>query len=257
VVVERNESSRIERERAFHDERYTEESRDRVAKYYESGDAGYERYLDQLSDVRPGERVLEFGCGLGGAVFELAARGAEVVGIDISPVAVRAASAEAQRRGVTARFSEMNAEALDFDAATFDVVCGSGVLHHLDLAAALPEIAEVLRPGGWATFYEPLGQNPVINLYRRLTPSLRTPDEHPLVAADLRLMAQHFDRVDVEYFNLLSLLGVLTRRLPRAETVRRGLKRLDQWLFRAIPITRRLAWIAVIRLSGPRSPTST
>src|SRR3546814_4334755 len=46
--------------------------------------------------------------------------------------------------------------------------------------------SRVLRPGGRAVFIEPLGLNPAIELYRRFTPSARTPDEHPLLRRDFR-----------------------------------------------------------------------
>lgn len=41
-------------------------------------------------------------------------------------------------------------------------------------------------------FFEPLGHNLLINLYRRLTPELRTEDEHPLVACDLERLVNYF-----------------------------------------------------------------
>src|SRR3546814_1101008 len=80
----------------------------------------------------------------------------------------------------------MNAEAMTFPDDSFDLVFGSGIIHHLDIDRAFGEIARVLRPGGRAVFIEPLGLNPAIELYRRFTPSARTPDEHPLLRRDFR-----------------------------------------------------------------------
>ena len=88
-------------------------------------------------------------------------------------------------------------EAIDRDDS-FDLVCGSGILHHLDLPAAMRELARVLRPSGRAVFMEPLGHNPAINAFRNRTPELRTPDEHPLLGKDLKLCRRYFGSVEVK-----------------------------------------------------------
>ena len=49
----------------------------------------------------------------------------------------------------------------------FDIIYGTGILHHLNLKACLDEIERILKPGGKFVFIEPLGTNPVINLYRK------------------------------------------------------------------------------------------
>jgi SAM-dependent methyltransferase len=241
-------ADRLRREREYHDARYETETRASAGKYY-AVDASEGAYRDHLEAVAPGERVLEYGCGVGSAAFELAAAGAEVTGIDISPVAIAKARAEAERRGLEGvHFVEMDAEALEIAEASVDVVCGSGILHHLDLDRAASEIWRVLRPGGRAVFKEPLGSNPVINLYRRLTPKMRTRDEHPFLDADFERLRQRFETVDVEVFNLVALAGVPLRRVPGGSRILAGLHAIDRWLFMRVPPARRWAWIAVIRL---------
>jgi SAM-dependent methyltransferase len=193
--------------------------------------------------------VLEYGCGTGSAAFDLAARDVEVLGIDISPEAVAAARRTAQERGLDlASFEVMNAEALTLPEASMDAVCGSGILHHLDLDRSLAEVRRVLRPGGFAVFLEPLGTNPVINLYRRLTPSMRTPDEHPLVPADFDMMRARFGSVEVEHHNLVSLAGAGLVRVGAGERTIARLHRMDDWLFRRSRLARRMAWVALIVL---------
>jgi SAM-dependent methyltransferase len=249
-------AERYERERAFHDERYHDDSdRARVEKFYEAGDASAERYRALLAQVGAGVRVLEYGCGTGSAAFDLAARGADVTGIDISPVAIAAAKAETANLEPSARprFEVMNAEELDLPSCSFDVVCGSGVLHHLDLSSALAEVARVLSPAGWAAFVEPLGHNPLINAYRRRTPQMRTPDEHPLRVEDFARARKHFEIVEVDYFNLLTLVSVPFRRFGFRDRLHASLQQADRWLFQRFPPLRRHAWVAVIRLAGPRS----
>ncbi len=239
--------ARLDRERRYHDERFGADCRQRARKYY-AIDAAGERYRELLNSIPPEAEVLEYGCGTGSQGFELARRGVTVTGIDLSPVAIRQASQEAARQQVEVSLREMDAEAMSFSRHTFDAVCGSGILHHLELDRALAEVRRVLKPGGWAVFTEPLGANPAINLYRRLTPSMRTTDEHPLVARDFDLMRQYFADVEAEPYNLTALAGVLAHRLPSGERAVAGLHRLDQRLFRRSTTARAWAWVAVITL---------
>ncbi len=245
-------SDRLNREREFYDacNRHIEEYG--AGKYYtitRAGRACFRRWL--TADV-VGRRVLEYGCGPGSCSFELARRGAIVTGIDISDEAIRRATEKAAREGLAnASFAAMNAEALTFADDSFDLICGIAILHHLSLTSALAELARTLRPGGRAVFIEPLGHNPLINLYRRLTPELRTPDEHPLRAGDLRLARRFFGRVEVRYFHLCSLLAVPLRRSRWFVPTVRRLDRLDQALLAAWPALGRYCWTCVIRMEHP------
>jgi SAM-dependent methyltransferase len=139
----------------------------------------------------------------------------------------------------------MNAERTDFPESTFDIVCASAVLHHLDLAAALPEIRRILKPGGRGCFLEPLGHNPAINLYRRLTPHLRSPNEHPLVAADLRRIRELFPRVQTTFFCLASFAAIPLRRTPLFAPVLSALEKLDRILL-ATQTLGKYSWVVLV-----------
>jgi ubiquinone/menaquinone biosynthesis C-methylase UbiE len=118
--------------------------------------AGLPRVHGELLDragVRPGQRVLEIGCGPGNVLIELGRRvpGAELVGIDPDPAALRRARRKAARRRIPVRFERAYADELPFPDASFDRVLSSYMLHHLDAeqkAAAMREVRRVLRPGG-------------------------------------------------------------------------------------------------------------
>jgi SAM-dependent methyltransferase len=241
---------RYERERAFHEDRYADDPRAVVDKYYRVARRSHARYVELLATE--GAQVLEYGCGVRSEALEVAGVGSHVTGIDISAKAVELARQAAVDSGRDdATFVEMNAERLTFADDSFDLVCGSGILHHLALDAAYAEVARVLRPGGRAVFVEPLGLNPVINLYRRLTPNLRSEDEHPLRAADLRAAERWFGEVRVEHHHLTTLAlapfdverGVGPRALRAAEA-------LDSALL-ALPGVRQLAWIALVQFARP------
>ncbi len=201
----------------------------------------------------PGATVLDYGCGTGARACELARRGARVCGIDISPVAIGMARDAVRREGLAgnAAFAVMDAEALDLPARSFGLVCGTSILHHLDVDRGYREIARVLGPSGRAIFLEPLGHNPVFNAYRRRTPSARTQDEHPLRTADLEAARAHFSDLAVEHFGLVSPLAAAMHGSRAFDRLARALRRIDQRLFTMVPPLRSWSWMVVIVLSRP------
>lgn len=246
--------SRKQREKSFHDAAFaTGARRARAGKFYSIASASRAAYRDALLARRAGGRALEYGCGQGSQSLFLAASGTRVVGIDLSTVGLAQARAAAEEARARAAYSVMDAERLAFPDETFDTVCGSSILHHLDLERAYPEIARVLKPGGAAVFLEPLGHNPAINLYRRVTPELRTTDEHPLRDADLRSARAYFDDVRVRFFHLVALAAVPLRYAPGFHLLLRALDGIDRALFAAFPPSRRWAWRAVIEMSNPKT----
>jgi SAM-dependent methyltransferase len=224
-----------------------------LSPYYSVVGASRVLYEDLLRARGAGQDVLEYGCGPGSYAFFLAELGASVVGIDISTTAIEQARAAARERGAEGvEFRQLNAESLDLPDDSFDLVCGTGILHHLDLDRAYAEIVRTLRPGGSAVFIEPLGHNPLINRFRKKTPSLRTEDEHPLRAGDFDLARRYFQEVDWRAFHLLALAAIPLRRLPAFGTIVRGLDAADRLLFRLVPPLEKHAWQAVLVFAGPR-----
>lgn len=136
--------------------------------YAPIGDFIRERYLDfpfaqgteQEVDflvaelgLRPGQRVLDVGCGPGRHALELARRGLRVTGVDISAGFVEVATAAAQREGLPAEFRVLDARALDYGAqfdAAISLCAGAFGLVGTDddHLAVLDGIARALRPGG-------------------------------------------------------------------------------------------------------------
>src|SRR5688500_10057442 len=118
------EGTRQEREREFHDRTYGEGEYDvrPATRFYRVARAGYRFYEDRLLEGAAGCRILEYGCGQGSYAFALAEAGAEVVGIDISPVAIDLAKQQAEDQGMADRtdFMVMDAESLDFPDDSFD-----------------------------------------------------------------------------------------------------------------------------------------
>jgi 2-polyprenyl-3-methyl-5-hydroxy-6-metoxy-1,4-benzoquinol methylase len=96
-----------------------------------------------------GKRVLDVGSGDGAYSIRAAQLGANVTGLDISPMMLDAARRRAEAAGVSLEWLEGRAEALPFPAASFDVVIAVTVLCWVsDASAAVQEMTRVLRPGG-------------------------------------------------------------------------------------------------------------
>jgi len=195
--------------------------------------------------------ALEYGCGEGEISFELASIGANVVGIDISEIAIKKAQDKVAKSGLESllHFEVMNAEDLTFQENSFDLIYGSAILHHLNIEKAYRQIHYVLKPGGTAIFLEPLGYNPLIRLYRYFTPSLRTHDEHPLFLKDINLAQKHFRKVRSDPFHLTTLLAIPFASMFFFKRVLVFLEDLDTILFRYSPIARLLAWSTILKLS--------
>ena len=238
----------VEREREYHNLRFTEETRDAQDKYYfalSDCDAKYERLV--VEHARDAV-ALDYGCAKGEWALKIAPVAKRVHGIDISDVAIDAARAEAAEKGLTnTQFDAMDAHQTDFADNTFDLVFGLGIIHHLDTRKSLEEVARVLKPGGVAIFREPLGYNPLINLYRSVTPNARTVDEHPLVHEDERISREVFGHSDWEFYGLSTLATVPFRNTGLAKPLLGVTATLDRALFR-VPALRWQAWAVLMTL---------
>ena len=243
-----------DRERAFHNAAFSDHRRSSgsVGHAYTILHDSRKFYEGFIRSHAKGARLLEFGCGATAMGSTFGDTAAEIVGIDISDVAVREATEHARRTGLRATYQVMDAEALQFPDQSFDLICSAAILHHLDLRRAFGEIARTLRPGGHAIFLEPLGHNPIINLYRRMTPHMRTPDEHPLLVSDLELGKEYFDEVEVRYFILSTFLAIPLRRWKNFVPTIVKLEALDRFLFRHLPWLRKHAWQVILVLSKPK-----
>jgi ubiquinone/menaquinone biosynthesis C-methylase UbiE len=145
--------------------------------------------------IRPGDRVLDLGCGGGRHAFEVYRRGGNVVAFDLDPseligvtgmFGAMQAAGEAGSAGATAVSGD--AGAMPFGDGTFDRVIAAEVLEHiLDDQRAMNELARVLRPGGLAAITVPSW------LPERICWSLST-DYHEVPGGHVRI----YTRVELE-----------------------------------------------------------
>jgi ubiquinone/menaquinone biosynthesis C-methylase UbiE len=108
----------------------------------------------ELADVRPGQRVLDVGCGTGALALTLSGAvgpNGEVFGIDASPGMIEFSRRKASRAGAKVDFRVALIERLPFPDSSFDRVVNTLVMHHLPdevKRQGLEEVFRVLEPGG-------------------------------------------------------------------------------------------------------------
>jgi ubiquinone/menaquinone biosynthesis C-methylase UbiE len=213
-------------------------------------------YLDHESWIRPAfERlgqlselqVLDFGCGHGMAAVVLARGGARVTAFDLSHGYLEEAVRRCWTNGVTVNFVQADGERLPFGDGCFDRIWGNAVLHHLNLEVASRELLRVLRPGGYAVFCEPWGENPLLNWARarlHYRGKSRTPDEQPLRHRHVQLLRRIFPRVEVRGYQLLSM----ARRVLHRRRLIAGLDWCDAMLLSRVPALERYCRYFVLTL---------
>jgi ubiquinone/menaquinone biosynthesis C-methylase UbiE len=210
----------------------------------------------ELGDVS-GLSVLDYGCGIGDFSLELAARGARVTGLDLSPGMVDVAQKRLRifRPEAVGTFVAGNAEDTGLPDGSFDVVVGKWILHHIDVDAACRELRRLIRPGGLGAFVENQLTNPVLKVARDHVagrfgiPRYGTADEHPLRKADYELMRRHFDSVTARYpdfyFARLFARQVLRHRIRHASEAARI---ADDFIYARAPRLRKLSFHVIVRL---------
>jgi SAM-dependent methyltransferase len=117
---------------------------------------GYRSMVRTVVDAiapRPGERILEVGCGSGAMIRwigEYTRRAHAMTGLDINRYLLREAEALVQRAGLqdVIALKEGNGEAIPFDAHSFDATLSLTVMEEGDADRMLAELVRVTRPGG-------------------------------------------------------------------------------------------------------------
>lgn len=211
--------------------------------------------LDWLGTVR-NKRILLCGVGTEAVIFARA--GANVYGFDISETQTQAVEALARRVHLADRITvkPMPFEVLEYPDSYFDLAFGQAILHHIHLDQGAAELHRVLRPGGRASFIEPLGTNPLLMFARRYLPyreKHRTQDESPLTYQEIEFFLRGFAQAKYREFNLLSMLH---RRVVTNRSIIAFLQNCDKVLLDRIPLLRRFCsevWLGLAK--SPEHPT--
>jgi SAM-dependent methyltransferase len=216
-------------------------------KYYVTTARSQDYATGWIREHAPGKVFLDYACGHGDHTIMAAKSGAELaVGIDISGVSIENAKRRAAEAGVSenTRFVQADCENTGLPDGCVDAIVCGGVLHHLDLSHAFPEMRRIMRPGGVSLGFEALNYNPFIKLYRRCTPSLRTEWErqHILSWKELRFARWFFDVRNVRYWHLLSVLATPLRNTRLFRPALAVGNACDAFLLRIFPLSL-MAWM--------------
>jgi ubiquinone/menaquinone biosynthesis C-methylase UbiE len=144
----------------------------------------------KLTELPPGARVIDLGCGSGTFSALLARAGYDCVGLDISAKLLEVG----RRKHPRIEFVAGDIEHLPFPAESFDGALLSGVVHHFpDPSPCAAETFRVLRPGGRFLAFDPNRMNPFMWLYRdRSSPFYSsvgvTANERPVLAREVRMV---------------------------------------------------------------------
>ena len=192
------------------------------------------------------KEILDYGCGIGKTAQEIEKYNPKkITGIDISEVSIEKARDRANNFKTISDFSVDNCENLRFKDEQFDLVYGTGILHHLDIKKSLKEIHRILKKNGNMIFIEPLGTSPLINFYRKLTPNSRSKDEHPLIKDDFQLIKNNYKELKIKYYGFFTLCFFPLYKNPEKSKFFKFLCLIDQIFFK-IKIFRFLAWSVLI-----------
>jgi ubiquinone/menaquinone biosynthesis C-methylase UbiE len=233
-------------EAMFHDNTHSQEVGGENSKFYSIASTSDDFLFDWIDRHAPGKVVLDYACGNGLCAVRAARAGAALsIGVDISRGSIQNARRSARETGVERNtfFLQGDCERTEFPDGCIDVVVCAGMLHHIDLSNAFPELRRIMKPGAVAIANEGLNYNPLIKWYRNRTPNLRTKfeKEHILTNEDLRFAARFFEVRDVKYWHLFSILAVPFRNTRFFRPFFSVLSRFDDVILK-IPYVRNMAW---------------
>jgi len=234
------------REKEFHNRLQSKPKERFEGIFYKALYKSTEDFFQFLQTNTVNSEVLDYGCGVGVSLEKVINfHPKKITGIDISEVSIQKAKDKIKGFENKVELMVDNCEKTKFSDNKFDIVYGSGILHHLDLSKCLKEIYRILKPSGFLLFIEPLGTNPIINLYRKLTPNSRSKDERPLNVKDFDLMSKNFKNIKLKYYGFLTLIFLPFYRQPDNSVIYKFLQSIDQFLFK-FNIFKKLAWSVLI-----------
>ena len=202
-------------------------------------------YYDNLNILSKNSDILDYGCGIGPTIEKVINfKPKKITGIDISDISINKAKEKFKNSDIKIELLVDNCEKTKFANNQFDLVYGLGILHHLEFSKCIDEISRILKANGSLLFIEPLGTNPIINLYRFLTPRSRSKDEHPLTFKDFDLIKEKFKSVNVKYYGFMTLVFFPFYKSTNSRFFK-TLVKFDQLLFK-IKFFRLFAWSVLI-----------
>lgn len=139
-------------------------------------------FFRETALLKPGDRILEIGCGIGSVVHELSQQGYTICGTDIANAAI----AYGLKKYGDIDLTVQPAEALPYEDGSFDGVLSFDLFEHIArIDQHVSEVARVLKPGGFYLFQTPNKFSNIIHetlhhrslAWRQFHPSLHSPGQ--------------------------------------------------------------------------------
>ncbi len=187
-------------------------------------------FLAQTDLLRPQDRILEIGCGIGTVVYELSRKGHDIAGIDISGEAIE----YGRKKYGDIRLEVQAAETLPYENESFEVVLSFDLFEHIAaIDKHISEVRRVLRPGGYYLFQTPNRYSNIIYetlwtkslQWRRYHPSLHSPGQLR------RRMARH--GFETRFVKMNPINKFTEKKLQKLGPLGHILRRVD---FRRMPL---------------------
>jgi len=187
-------------------------------------------FLAQTDLLKPKDRILEIGCGIGTVVNELSSKGHDIIGIDISSEAIE----YGRKKYSDIRLEVQAAETLPYEDASFEAVLSFDLFEHIAaIDKHISEVRRVLRPGGYYLFQTPNRYSNII--YETLwTKSLQWRQYHPSLHSPGQLrrrMARH--GFETRFVKMNSINEFTEKKLQKLGPLGYILRRVD---FRRMPL---------------------
>lgn len=203
-------------------------------------------YAFYLLGTVEGKTVLDLGCGTGENMPPLIARGANVIGIDISPDLIALAERRLMNEQMKATVRVGSAYDTELPDESVDVIFCMSLVHHLEIPRVREEMSRILRKGGFVVFREPIRFSTTYGRLRRLLPAHEeiSDYEHPLTREELALMTEGFEVTGTRFFRL-PFVPLLSRYFSSRSNLS---WRASNWMLRTIPAMNVYASLVAMKL---------
>ena len=234
------------REREFHNKLHLKNKSRFENIFYKAIYNLFKDFYKTIEEGSEGKTVLDYGCGIGSITEKVARQNpTKIVGVDISDISISKAIDNAKKENLNIEYKVENCENSSFPSESCDLIYGAGILHHLDLEKSAKEINRLLKKNGEMILMEPLGTNPLINFYRKLTPKARSEDEHPFTKKDFIFLEKLYGNLSIKYYGFFTLVFFPFYRHPEKSKFYNFLSCLDNFIFK-IKFFRIFAWSVLI-----------
>lgn len=213
----------------------------------------YHYLLKQMPVNLKNKKILDLGSGNGDWSCYFVSKGALVTSIDISPKMIRLTKIKAKKLGFDKKITAKTCSVLDickFKKDSFDIIWGSGILHHLPkktIKETLAQAYKVLKKGGAAYFIEPVSHFKILT--RILTAAHSKPDtqpktisihkeiDRPLTFDLLYDIGKEFKQIDIKGFGTIGRL----EKFLFCSFLKRLINIIDYYMMLYIPFLKKLS----------------